>query len=104
MQAARTDEQRRVPGNAGRQSGLAFFLVTFSWRNKKKSLASQRRKTALATENNFSDKLKRSFPLRSSKQGGVSRQIPRLTGEKQRQLQSPPHPKTRVAPRVSRPR
>ena len=52
MQAARHDEQRRVPGAAGRQSGLAFFLVTFSWRNKKKSLAGQRRKAAVTTEKN----------------------------------------------------
>ncbi|MCE1183653.1 MAG: hypothetical protein LWW81_15305, partial [Rhodocyclales bacterium] len=50
MQAARTDEQRRVPGAAGRQSGLAFFLVTFSWRNKKKSLAGQRRNPAVTTK------------------------------------------------------
>ena len=52
MQAARTGEQRREPGAAGRQSGLAFFLVTFSWRNKKKSLAGQRRKPAVATKKN----------------------------------------------------
>ena len=47
MQAARHDEQRREPGVAGRQSGLAFFLATFSWRNKKKYARRSTAKTSL---------------------------------------------------------
>jgi len=47
---ARLDESRREVGAADRGAGVAFFLVTFSWRNKKKPPAIKAELSASSTE------------------------------------------------------